>query len=88
MAKKRKLTLGRLIKELTALKSKGLSDSIQVCVDKTTLFDGNGTFNACNLNDVEHTYVNIVDGDGFTIENKNGSERIRSTILLKGLYSE
>lgn len=76
------MTLNRFIKELQKLaKHDGRSE---IVVDKSTLWDGNGTFNICSIKSVDVAMVNECDGDGFIIENKDGTERQRRKVVISG----
>lgn len=43
----------------------------------------NGTYTVANISGVEVEVVNQVDGDGFTITNKDGTERTKKTAVLR-----
>jgi hypothetical protein len=77
------VTIGRLIRELTALAAKH-GNRVDVCVDKGSLWDGNGTFEICRLKSAAFKIVEIADGDGFMQYNKDGSERTERNIILSG----
>lgn len=76
------MTLNKLIKELTKLQAKhGRCD---INVNKASLWDGNGTFVVCGIEKVSAEWISECDGDGFRIENKDGSERGRIRVVLSG----
>lgn len=77
------MNLSRFIRELQKLENDGWGRAA-IGVNKNTLNDGNGTFSICDIVKVEAELVGQVDGDGFAIYNKTGSERSRKTIILKG----
>ena len=77
------MTLNRLIKELQKLQVEGHGRWPVAC-DKTTLWDGNGTFEICDVVKVEAVWVTFADDDGFHVENKDGTERMVKSIVLKG----
>lgn len=77
------MTLSKLIRELQKLEKAGRGRA-KVAVNKRTLNDGNDTWNVCDVHSAVFEYVNNVDGDGFTIENKDGSERMTATVILRG----
>ena len=45
---------------------------------------GNGTWSMCDVEKAEPTIINVCDGDGWTIENKDGTERTKRTVALIG----
>jgi len=76
------MTLNRLIKELQKLaKNDGRSE---VVVDKPSLWDGNGTFDICSIKSAKVDSVTECDGDGFAVQNKDGSTRERRRVILQG----
>jgi hypothetical protein len=76
------MTLNKFIKELLKLqKHHGRS---VVAVDKPTFWDGNGTFNACEVKSVDAISVNVSDGDGFTKTDRRGRECTRVNVLISG----
>jgi hypothetical protein len=77
------VTVTQLIKKLEDIRKSGGGRN-QVVVDKPSFWDGNGTFNQCDIHDVSCEVISIVDGDGFAIINKDGSERCRTSVVLKG----
>ena len=79
------MTLNKLLKVLTKLSDQGMG-KCQVVVDKQSLWDGNGTFNVCEVDGASSIIMNICDGDGFHIENKRGGERLRDAICIYGKY--
>lgn len=79
------MTLSKFIKELQKLEKAGHGRAT-VGVNKRTLWDGNETFCICEVAEVDHDFVSIVDGDGFTEFNKDGTERTKSTVIIKGLW--
>lgn len=74
------MTVGQLEKILAGIPNK----RTKVTVDKYTLWDGNDTFNICDVKDAEVTWVNFADGDGFTMYTKKGLERGSLQLVLKG----
>lgn len=81
----KRFTLRMLIRRLQELEKNGWGHAF-VSVDKDTLHDGNGTFNACEIFTADGISINVVDGDGSHIENKDGSERLVDTVMLKGRW--
>jgi len=81
------MTLTKFIQALQKLERKGWGRA-SVAVNKDSLNDGNQTWNICDVEAVEACHVNVCDGDGFHIENKDGSERTRATVVLKGHWSD
>lgn len=77
------LTVSKLIKALQKIEANG-HGRCKVKVWKTTLDDGNDTFNCCEIYKVECQSINVMDGDGFHIENKDGSDRTSTVALLSG----
>jgi hypothetical protein len=77
------MNVNTLIKKLTAIRDSG-GGRHQVVVDKGSLWDGNGTFENCDIHSVENAVVYMVDGDGGFIVNKDGSERCRTSVVLSG----
>ena len=51
-------------------------------------FDGNGTFNICDIAAASVTEVFQADGDGFLVENKDGSHRSSWKVALQGVYAD
>ncbi len=77
------MTVNALIQKLTDIRDTG-GGKHQVLVDKSSLWDGNGTFENCNIHSVGNKCVYMVDGDGRVIINKDGSERLRTSVVLSG----
>lgn len=84
------MTLNQRHKQLSELIAQGLGRR-QVCIDKTSFTDnleGDGCviLPVCR---VDTALITKIDGDGWAITNKDGSERERLTILLGGAnYTE
>lgn len=76
------MTITKLIKRLEALRAK--HGNVKVCVDHDSLWTGNGTFNICDVSGIDVSSIRIADGDGFTVINKDGSERERTCAVIKG----
>lgn len=75
------MTVKQLIKRLEAIVKE--NGNVTVGVDWRALRDGsNGVHDIANVADVETHVVNQVDGDGFTIQNKDGTERVRITAII------
>lgn len=74
------MTVGQLEKILAGIPNK----RTKVTVDKYTLWDGNDTFNICDVTEAGVTWVNLADGDGFTMYTKKGVERGSLQLVLKG----
>lgn len=81
------MTLTKFIRELQKLEAEGWGRA-SVAVNKDSLNDGNNTWNICEIQAVESDHIRVVDGDGFGVENKDGSERTRATVVLKGHWSD
>lgn len=79
------VTLGKLIRELQKLEKK-VGPRTTVSIDKPTFNDGNDTWNICGVEMVKSVYVNTVDGDGFTVVNKDGTERGKTEVVLMGEF--
>ncbi len=77
------MTVSKLKKLLEQIESKG-NGRAQVCVDKGSLHDGNGTWGICEVNSAEVQVVNIVDGDGWMATRKDGSERTKTCLVICG----
>ena len=81
------MTLTRFIRELQNLEREGWGRAV-VAVNKDSLNDGNRTWNICDISKTDAQLVGAVDGDGFAIYNKDGTERTRATVILKGQWSD
>ena len=81
------MTLNAFIKRLQDLAGKGWGRA-SVAVNRDSLFDGNGTWNICDIEAAGAEMISICDGDGFHVENKDGSERTRATVILKGHWTD
>lgn len=79
------MTLNAFIKKLQKLAGAGHGRA-KVTADRPTFYDGNGTWNICDVRSVKHDRVNQINGDGFHEENKDGSERTKSCIVISGDY--
>ncbi len=77
------MTLNKLIKRLLELQKQNLGRS-QVLADKDTLSDGNGCWNCCGIKSADGDQVFLSDGDGGAALTKDGRERYRWAVLLKG----
>jgi hypothetical protein len=77
------MRLTTFIKRLQALEAAGHGRAKMV-VDKDTLWDGNGVFNICDVHSVGNDWINEADGDGGLIENRDGTERGRTCIVISG----
>lgn len=77
------MTVNNLIQKLIEIRDAGGGRN-RVAVDKLSLWDGNGTFNICDVHSVECEVINVVDGDGFAIVNFDGSERCRTMVVISG----
>lgn len=87
MSDRKNLTVSKLIKLLQKIEADGYGRS-QVVVDTSTLWDGNGTFNICDIAAASVTEVFQADGDGFRVENKDGSHRSSWKVALQGVYAD
>lgn len=72
-----------LIKALQEVVRRGGANK-PVVIDKDTLYDGNGTFGLCAIQGVEMLTHPLVDGDGASIVNKDGTERCVCSVVLTG----
>jgi hypothetical protein len=77
------MTLNKLIKLLEQLRDQGYGRR-NVVADKDSLWDGNDTFNACDINSAYVEWLATVDGDGFAQYRKDGTERGSVHVLLSG----
>jgi len=75
------MTLDRLKKIVDAEVARR-NGRARVCVDKSSLWDGNGTFVICDLAAAKIDHIPIVDGDGFHLEYKDGTEKLRRCFVL------
>lgn len=76
------MTIAKLKKLIDAAIESGTSPRTPVCVDKSTLWDGNGTFTICDVSVGEVQCISVVDGDGFHQELSDGSEKVRLCFIL------
>jgi hypothetical protein len=81
------MTLTKFIRALQRLEAAGHGRA-NVVVAPDTLWDGRGTFNIADIHGAEYQWTNVCDGDGFTIENKDGSLRGRPSVILYGVHSD
>jgi hypothetical protein len=79
------MTLNRLKKLVDAEVARG-NGRVRVCVDKSSLWDGNGTFEICDLAEAQIMHIPIVDGDGFHETHKDGTEKLRRCFVLSWDY--
>lgn len=79
------MTLNKFIKRLQSLADSGHGLD-KVCVNRDTLFDGNGSWSVCDVASADSEFVRVVDVDGFGVINKDGSERARRCIVITGDY--
>lgn len=77
------MTVTALIKVLEAIRDDG-GGRLQAVINKDSLWDGNQTFNNCDIHAVEVETIYVVDGDGGIIVNKDGSHRCRTSAVIKG----
>lgn len=76
------MTVNQLIKKLEQVKKDG-GGTLRIACDAKELLDRyNGCFDIVDVDSVQLQTINVCDGDGFHIENKDGSERIRTVLLL------
>jgi hypothetical protein len=87
MAEDKIMTIAKLAKIVNQIVECG-NGRQYVAVHKDTLDTGNNTFNVCEIYKAEMQRINICDGDGFTEENKDGSERSRLCLVLRGRWSD
>lgn len=75
------MTAKQLIKALEKLVA--TDGNVKVVADWQALRDSsNGGFDMANVTEVHIDLVTQGDGDGFTIQNKDGTERIRRCVVL------
>lgn len=75
-------TIDKLIKALEKIRETH-GGRIQVCANAKELLDmSNGVFQIAHISEVAVDYVLQCDGDGFVIQNKDGSERTRTHVVL------
>jgi hypothetical protein len=77
------MTLDALIKALLKMQAKGYGHAKVTC-DKSTLFDGNGCWEVCDIRSVKPERVVQSDGDGSTKLNRNGTEHTRLCVVFSG----
>jgi hypothetical protein len=77
------MTVNTLIKRLERERDRGRGRAT-VVVEPETFNTCNGAFSVAEIRQVSPTWVNVADGNGFTVENRNGSERQRLNIILQG----
>lgn len=77
------MTLSAFIKQLQKLEKAGHGRA-KVTVNKPTFFDGNDTWNICEVHGAEFSLVGIVDGDGFHEHTQKGTERQSRNIVIYG----
>lgn len=77
------MTLNQLIKRLQELADKGYG-RWKIAVDKSSLWDGNGSFEICNIDRASPERINMCDADGCLETWKNGAEKMQKTIILRG----
>ncbi len=77
------MTLNAFIKKLQKLQAKG-HGKYRMGVDKESLFDGNGSWVICTIEEASAEAIYQSNDDGGIYVNKDGSERIRNTIVLRG----
>jgi hypothetical protein len=76
------MTAKQLIKTLEKLVAE--HGNVPVCADCPALLDAsNGVFEIANVTEAELGMIRQCDGDGFTIQNKDGTERTRRCIVLR-----
>lgn len=79
------ITVNRLHKMLAKVIADG-GGRFPVCVDKSTFshpLEGDGVC-ILHINSADTDLVQMADGDGFGIENADGSERMRNTYIIRG----
>ena len=77
------MTLGKLLRTLSELHKK-YGNHVSVGVDKPSLWDGNGTFEICEIKYVLDEHINECDDDGFCRQTKRGREILRHSITFSG----
>lgn len=76
------VTAKQLIKKLEAIVKK--HGNIRVCAEWQALKDeSNGVYEIANVSEVKFEFVHQVDGDGFGIENKDGTERFSRCAVIR-----
>ena len=85
--KAKRITVNALYKMLGDAIADG-HGRLPVCVDRDSLDTGNRTWNHCAVEGVKVIALNVCDGDGFHIENRDGSERMRRECVLYGGLGE
>lgn len=76
------MTITQLIKKLEDIKKKAGPRAKVTVAAKEMLESCNGVFDIIDINSIETKYVNICDGDGFAIINKDGSQRGHTQVVL------
>lgn len=84
---KRAITLSALIKQLQKLEAAGHGRA-KVAVDKESFWDGNGTFQICDVTGARASVVNLSDGYGFIEVDSRGQEKCRRMIVLDGIFPQ
>jgi hypothetical protein len=75
------MTVTQLIKQLEKLRAK--HGNLKVCVDRDDIEHAlNGVGTVVSLAFTSVMWVGECDGDGFTVSNKDGTERGRNEIVL------
>ena len=77
------MTVNKLIAELEKIRSAG-GGRLPVAVNKDSLDDGKGTFQICGVSRATVIFVGILEGDGFVMYRRDGSERLRRMVVLSG----
>ena len=77
------MTLNALIKELEKLRDKG-HGRCKISVDKSSLWDGNGCFDICDIKTADREIINVGEGDGGIAVTSKGVERLVDVIILRG----
>ena len=76
------MTITKLIKELEKIK-KDVGPKTKVSVNAREMLDScNGAFDIVQVGNIKSDTINLCDGDGFQIFNKDGSERMHQQIIL------
>ncbi len=77
------MTINQLIKQLEKIRNDE-GKRLQVCAAAKDLLDAsNGVFQIANISSVSVESINQFDGDGWQIENRDGSERCKICVVLR-----
>ncbi len=77
------MTLNKLLKRLLRLQKSGCG-RMRVCVNKETLWDGNGAYTVCDLESADWEMVDFLDDDGFLQYDSRGHGKHLKLVVLSG----